>query len=90
MGLFGAGSSGSGGISISCGGSTPGQGVSGGSDGLQLPYETNRGPGGIYGGGASSYGNGAAGAERVIWGEGRAFPFTNVGKNYGGIAEAVY
>ena len=91
MGLFGLGVNGTGGISTSCAGSTPGLGGSGGTTGTMgaaghfLPAN-----GGSYGGGGAMYGNGGNGAVRVIWGYNRSFPNTNVGQNYGGVVEAIY
>ena len=74
-----------------------GNGGSGGSNGVGVPYNTptggwrsshNYGAGGAYGGGGGgvndnySSGPGAQGAVRIIWGEGRAFPSTNTAASY--------
>lgn len=81
-GLYGEGPSGVGQADGS------GQGGSGGGD-SPVPTNVNGSQvGGLYGGGgggkSSNYwgshaGNGAPGAVRILWGEGRAFPSTNVG-----------
>lgn len=77
VGILGQGASGSAGSPVHPGG----YGGSGGADGDASPYAT----GGVYGGGGSylfdGSGNciGAAGAVRIIWGAGRAFPSTNTG-----------
>jgi len=42
-----------------------------------------------YGGGAWGGNQGNGGAVRIIWGEGRAFPSTNVTKDYGGVSESL-
>jgi len=76
VGLLGAGSNGAGGTS----GSEGGKAGSGGSDGSN----TQAGAAGAYGGGGSRNssfvdGTPGAGAVRIIWGAGRAYPSTNTG-----------
>ncbi len=89
VGLLGEGSSGAGG---SGGGSTKGYGGSGGSGGNNgtdnSKTTSNDGHGALYGG-AGGYGGlyasdshgstGGKGAVRLVWGEGRVFPSTDVG-----------
>jgi len=85
VGVYGQGTSGVGG-----GAGSPGSGGSGGSNG-GAGYQSSNvgygGDGGLYGGGGAAGqngvssdqgGSGANGAVRIIWGEGRAFPSTNV------------
>jgi len=90
---YGEGTSGSGGSAGEAGGGS-------GGDDSSVPTNVNGTQvGGNYGGGgggkSSNYwgghaGNGGQGVVRVIWGSGRAFPSTNVGQNYLGIAETTY
>ena len=83
VGLYGEGASGSGGTASADG--AGGQGGSGGNNGSNGTASGANGNGGQFGGGgaggegaAYTPGNGANGAIRIIWGEGRAFPSTNV------------
>lgn len=90
-GIYGEGASGAGGISTSD--SSPDNGGGGGSGGQQgscHQITINNGQqsaigGGTYGGGAgrsaNNQRNGAGGVVRILWGDGRAFPSTNVGKD---------
>lgn len=93
VGLYGAGSNGTGGTGGFNGNTEPFPGVEGGggsgggdgSDGFSDPASPNvalRG-GGVYGGGAGNgYRGGAHGAVRIIWGDNRAFPSTDVNTDY--------
>lgn len=75
VGIFGEGPSGVGGIGHPKNSATKATGGSGGASGGNS--------GGQYGGGGyGSTTSGASGAVRIIWGEGRAFPSTNVGDDY--------
>ena len=82
--IFGEGTSGTGGLSVGSGTNDGGFGT-GGSGGTDGALSGNSSTGGAYGGGgggatkASQAGPGSAGAVRIIWGEGRAFPSTNTG-----------
>jgi sugar lactone lactonase YvrE len=94
VGLYGEGPSGSGGASSGADGSG-GFGGSGGANAQIASLTTSATYGsslwsiaGTFGGGAGGsdnptleVGNGGNGAVRIVWGEGRAFPSTNVGKN---------
>ena len=77
VGIFGQGSNGPAGTT-----SQGGQGGSGGSNGILINNDSGKPNGGTYGGGGgtndSNSGDGAQGAVRVIWGDGRSFPTTNV------------
>lgn len=86
VGVYGEGTSGSNGTNGGPGGGGSG-GVGGGAGYNVSPQGGHGGDGGLYGGGGAagqntaSYamgGSGANGAVRIIWGEGRAFPSTNV------------
>ena len=91
-GIFGEGSSGLGATTYATHSNTYGAGGGGGSGGGD-----GKGAGGAlpsgngsYGGGAgsgSNRGSDAHGAVRIIWGDGRAFPSTNVAANF---SEIVY
>jgi len=88
VGVYGEGSSGSGGSGVAGGG-----GGSGGDAGTSASGTSGPGGnGGKYGGAAGQGKNGAGtrapGAVRIIWGEGRSFPSTNVGQNYAGFTES--
>ncbi len=88
VGVYGEGSSGSGGSGVAGGG-----GGSGGEAGTSAGGTSGPGGnGGKYGGSAGQGKNGAGtrapGAVRIIWGEGRSFPSTNVGENYAGFTES--
>jgi hypothetical protein len=78
VGILGQGASGAG----RSDGSQGGYGGSGGGNGGG-GQNNQTGNGGAYGGGGGNNGpgpgNGAAGAVRIIWGKGRAFPATNTG-----------
>ena len=77
VGVYGEGSSGEGGEKATA--SVPAEAGSPGSGGV----------GSKYGGGGSGSEQGV-GAVRIIWGPGdRAFPSTNVGKDYGGESETI-
>ena len=87
-GVYGEGSSGSGGSGLAGGG-----GGSGGDAGTSASGTSGPGgDGGKYGGaggqGKNGAGTSADGAVRIIWGEGRSFPSTNVGQNYLGFTES--
>lgn len=73
VGLLGEGTSGAGGAFGSSGPATRGGGGSGGGGGSATE------DGGEYGGGAVGTAARGAGACRIIWGEGRAYPSTNTG-----------
>jgi len=84
VGLYGEGASGAGGT-YGGGNGGPGGGGSGGESGSASPGSTARpSTGGIYGGGGAGaeinneHGDGAQGAVRIIWGDQRKFPSTNV------------
>jgi len=72
-----------------------GDGGSGGANGYNANSSYGQiGGGGVYGGGSGggdsggSFGGGAGrGAVRIVWGPNRAFPSTNVGKDYMGFIE---
>lgn len=88
VGVYGEGSSGAGGSGVAGGG-----GGSGGDAGTNAGGTSGPGGnGGKYGGAAGQGKNGAGtrgpGAVRIIWGEGRSFPSTNVGQNYAGFTES--
>ena len=85
VGVYGQGTSGQGGGSGSPG--SGGSGGQGGHAGYAISGQGYGGDGGLYGGGGAAGqnqaspamgGDGANGAVRIIWGEGRAFPSTNV------------
>ena len=83
VGLYGEGASGTGGAGTVTG--SGGGGGSGGANGSNGVNDGANGAGGLYGGGgaggeaaAFTPGAGANGAVRIIWGNGRAFPSTNV------------
>jgi len=90
-GIYGEGASGAAGSSTSGNSSdNGGGGGSGGQQGSCHQLGTNNGQqsaigGGIYGGGAgrsaNNQRNGAGGVVRILWGDGRAFPSTNVGND---------
>lgn len=88
VGVYGEGSSGAGGSGVAGGGGGSGGGAGGSCPGTSGPG----GDGGNYGGAAGQGQNGAGtpgpGAVRIIWGEGRSFPSTNVGQNYAGFTES--
>jgi hypothetical protein len=101
VGLFGQGSNGVAGTidltQASPDGNMVGGGGSGGGPGGVPPSPQLGGPGGLYGGGggscngnstASDGGNGGQGAVRIIWGNNRVFPSTNVGQSqsYGNVS----
>jgi len=76
-----------------------GQGGSGGGSSLVPTNVNGTQKGGEYGGGgggkSSAYwgahaGEGSVGCVRVIWGDNRLFPTTNVGQNYLGFTETTY
>ena len=79
--LSGEGASGAGGTSNS----DPGKGGSGGNDGNVNSSQLGGGGGNNGGGSAGNDGNnsgqrfGGSGAVRIVWGDGRAFPSTDVG-----------
>jgi len=84
VGIFGQGANGAGGVGSSNTGSA-GKGGSGGTDGSKYNDDLNKVGGGEYGGGAAAgnqngtYQNdGGQGAVRIVWGDGRAFPNTDV------------
>lgn len=79
VGVYGEGTSGAGGSTAG----TDGQGGSGGRSG-QTVRNANVGMPGLFGAGGSATNNGlagwgATGCVRVLWGDGRAFPSTDVG-----------
>jgi hypothetical protein len=85
VGIFGQGSNGAAGTNTSY--AAGGGGGSGGADGADGSSNSaaDTGIGGAYGGGGGGNGNqngginaGGVGAVRIIWGDGRAFPSTNV------------
>jgi len=88
VGILGQGANGSGGI-LSGNNAGGGGGGSGGTTGVTGINANSPGNGGLYGGaGGAGYNGGsdtivyrlgAAGAVRIIWGAGRAFPATNTG-----------
>lgn len=88
VGILGQGSNGSGGIVSGSTAAGGGGGSSGGTGGT-AGSASFPGNGGLYGGGGGSsyngvtdetiYQFGVAGAVRIIWGAGRAFPSTNTG-----------
>jgi hypothetical protein len=93
VGLYGTGTSGSAGTGGYNNDSSPfpgceGGGGSGGGDGDNSfsgsgPTSiAGRGGGTFGGGGGNGYAGGAHGGVRIIWGEGRAFPTTDVGTDY--------
>jgi hypothetical protein len=103
VGMYGQGSDGSGGGSSGSGG-TLGYGGGAGSGGNAGENSSSTtyypaGSGGLRGGGGggtndgssapNESGAGGSGGVRIIWGNGRSFPSTNVGQNYGGISETV-
>ena len=82
VGVYGQGSSGAAGVNATTGTNhTQGGPGSGG--------ESGSGAGKKYGGGSVTGGSNGIGAVRIIWGEGRAFPSTNVTQNYGGVSESL-
>jgi len=82
VGVYGQGSSGAAGVNATTGvNHTQGGPGSGG--------ESGSGTGKKYGGGSQTGGLNGIAAVRIIWGEGRAFPSTNVGKDYGGVSESL-
>jgi hypothetical protein len=93
VGVYGQGPSGGAGSN----GSTYGSGGSGGSGGGNgtSPSSDVDIYGGEYGGGSfGRFGNGgtaygAKGAVRIVWGDNRTFPSTNVTQNYGSVAETI-
>ena len=93
-GVYGAGAIGLAGVSgvyVGAGGGAGSNGVAG-YDGTSVPQGGANigGDGGRYGGGggnSSLSGAGGKGACRIIWGAGRSFPSSNVGQNYGNVAE---
>jgi hypothetical protein len=85
VGVYGQGTSGQGGNSGLPG--SGGSGGDGGGAGYTVSNEGYGGDGGLYGGGGGAGqnndspamgGSGANGAVRIIWGDGRSFPSTNV------------
>lgn len=85
VGVYGQGTSGQGGSSGLPG--SGGSGGDGGGAGYTVSNEGYGGDGGLYGGGGGTGqnndspemgGSGANGAVRIIWGDGRSFPSTNV------------
>lgn len=87
VGLFGEGPSGAGGAGNTKGAKNGGKGGSGGQTGasyeLQVSGNQSTTGGGLYGGGGSEASDssafqGGGGAVRIVWGDGRAFPSTNV------------
>ena len=88
VGILGQAASGAGGI-LSVNTANGGGGGSSGANGTAGTTETSGGNGGLYGGaGGGAYDGstdtayyqfGSAGAVRIIWGAGRAFPSTNTG-----------
>lgn len=84
VGLLGQGASGTAGYQDAIDNVTGGTGGSGGGDGAD---QYSGSGGGLYGGGGGGWypdqdppkGNGARGAVRIIWGQGRSFPSTNTG-----------
>tara|TARA_R110000824_G_scaffold266939_2_gene455937 strand:+ start:714 stop:1601 length:888 start_codon:yes stop_codon:yes gene_type:complete len=82
VGVYGQGSSGAAGVNATTGTNhTQGSPGSGGQSGA--------GAGKKYGGGSQEADDNGIGAVRIIWGEGRAFPSTNVTKDYGGVSEGL-
>ena len=87
VGLYGQGASGVGGA-YTASDAGPGGGGSNGQPGSDSPGSTARpSTGGAFGGGgggselSNENGPGASGAVRIIWGQGRSFPTTNVSAN---------
>ena len=83
VGIYGQGTNGSGGAATTDG--SGGGGGSGGANGSDGTASGANGAGGLYGGGgaggegaAYTPGGGAHGVVRIIWGNGRSFPSTNV------------
>jgi hypothetical protein len=103
-GVYGQGSNGQGGGTPGQSGSGGGYGATGGSGGTSGSTASGSqygggGDGGFYGAGGGGTndgeqagnfsGAGGKGAVRIIWGDNRSFPSTNVEQNYGGYSETV-